>query len=200
MHKAYNYINVFIITLFLILIFIKFNRNPEKYLNAFTLLCVIIIFVIIIKSILNKYEKYELQDDPKLIELKEIIKPLFDGTVRHDGLLEKINNIDLLGCKFKDSKNKPKALVSLYKDDDKSFTINKKEIYLCLKDENQEYYPDLQLIYVLLHELSHVLCDEVGHTDKFFKIFNQLIDKADEIGVYDKDFEVIIDYCKSNED
>ena len=39
----------------------------------------------------------------------------------------------------------------------------KQKVYLCLKDENNEYYNDNMLIYVALHELAHVLCDEIGH-------------------------------------
>ena len=37
-----------------------------------------------------------------------------------------------------------------------SFTINKKNIYLCLKDKYGQYYSDNMLIYVLLHEVAHV--------------------------------------------
>ena len=40
-------------------------------------------------------------------------------------------------------------------------------------------------MYVLIHELAHVLCDEVGHTDKYRDIFNGLISEATSLGIYD---------------
>ena len=52
------------------------------------------------------------------------------------------------------------------------------------------------LVYVGLHELAHVLCDEIGHTDKFYAIFDKLMDKAEEIGVYDRNIPVVDNYCK----
>jgi hypothetical protein len=77
----------------------------------------------------------------------------------------------------------------------KSYTINKKKIYLCLKDENDEYYDFNMLIYVALHELSHVLCDEIGHTPKFNKIFQQVLDQAEKLGIYDSTKSIIQNYC-----
>ena len=187
MHKAYNYITVCILTFFLILIFIKFNRNSEKYLNVLTILGIVIIFAIIIKSVINRSEEFKLQDDPKLIELKEIISPMFDGSINYSGILEDLNSKDVLNE------------VELYRGD-KSYTINKHKIFLCLRDEKGEYYPNLQLIFVLLHELAHVLCKEVGHTDLFTKIFDALLDQADDMGIYDKDFPIIMDYCLYKKD
>lgn len=77
----------------------------------------------------------------------------------------------------------------------KSFTINKKEIFLCLKDDNNEYYSDNMLVYVLLHEVAHVLCDEIGHTDKFKDIFRSLLRRAELDGLYDPLQPPVDDYC-----
>ena len=82
-------------------------------------------------------------------------------------------------------------------------------MHLCVKDENNNYYSDNMLMYVALHELAHVLCDEIGHTPKFWAIFDQLLDKAsktidDEPGVgnmkpvYDPNGIINKDYCDSN--
>jgi hypothetical protein len=78
---------------------------------------------------------------------------------------------------------------------DKSYTINKKKIYLCLKDENGEYYDMNMLIYVAIHELSHVLCDEIGHTPKFHQIFQKNLEKAIQLGIYDPSKPIIQNYC-----
>lgn len=77
----------------------------------------------------------------------------------------------------------------------KSFTIDKKEIFLCLRDENGNYYDDNMLTYVLLHELSHVMCDEIGHTKKFFDIFDQVLAYAESKGVYDSSQPIVKNYC-----
>lgn len=78
---------------------------------------------------------------------------------------------------------------------DKSYTINKKNVYICLKDENGGYYDENMLTYVALHELAHSLCDEIGHTEKFHKIFDQLLEKARQEGVYDPNIPLTEKYC-----
>jgi hypothetical protein len=78
----------------------------------------------------------------------------------------------------------------------KSYTINKHKVHLCIKDKNGDYYNENMLTYVALHELAHVLCDEIDHTDKFYEIFQNLLDKASAMGLYDPDQPVIQDYCE----
>ena len=97
-------------------------------------LCLIIAIIIFIYILNRIHEKY-LEDDPMLTELREILKPVFPD----------INNVILLKGK-------------------RSYTINKKRVHICLTDENGKYYDKNMLIYVTLHELAHVRCDEVGHT------------------------------------
>ena len=80
----------------------------------------------------------------------------------------------------------------------KSFTINKREIYLCLKDKkagDENYYDYNSLIFVTLHEIAHVLCNELGHTKKFQLIFSELLDHAQSLGLYDKHKPFVKDYC-----
>jgi hypothetical protein len=80
-----------------------------------------------------------------------------------------------------------------------SFTLNKQHIYLCIKDEHGNYYDDNSLMYVLLHEYAHVLCDEVdeedNHKPKFRRIFAELIDKAARAGIYDPSSPMVANYC-----
>jgi len=77
----------------------------------------------------------------------------------------------------------------------KSYTLNKEKIYMCLYDENNDYYHINMLTYVAVHELAHCLCDEIGHTDKFFKIFHELLDIAEAEGVYDPNIPPVDNYC-----
>jgi len=78
----------------------------------------------------------------------------------------------------------------------KSYTINKTYVHICKKDKNGKLYARNQLVLVLLHEIAHALCDEVGHTDKFNRILDDLLEKAAKKGVYDPSIPNIPDYCE----
>jgi len=128
-------------------------------------------------------EEFTLQDDPILPELKSKIEPLFSKNVKYSGILDVINKRDILNE------------VNIYKGN-KSYTINKEKIFLCLKDKNGQYYDTNMLLYVLLHEISHALCDEVGHTKKFNNIFNALLKEAAKKGIYLENIPIIQNYCQ----
>lgn len=78
----------------------------------------------------------------------------------------------------------------------KSYTINKTYVHICKKDKNGKIYARNQLVLVLLHEISHALCDEIGHTDKFNRILDDLLEKASRKGIYDPSIPNIPDYCE----
>ena len=89
--------------------------------------------------------------------------------------------------------------------DKKSYTINKRKVHLCVKDKDGDYYDDNMLIYASLHELGHVLCDEIGHTPKYWAIFDDLLAKAaktiDPITnkpVFNPNKPINKDYCESD--
>lgn len=111
-------------------------------------------------------EKFE-EDNPMLVKLKNIL-------IKH---FPDMTNVILLRG-------------------NKSYTINKKRIHLCLTDENGKYYEENMLIYVLLHELAHVRCPEIGHTDKFHDIFRDLLDIAVKNNIYNPDIPIVKNYCE----
>jgi hypothetical protein len=80
---------------------------------------------------------------------------------------------------------------------DKSYTLDKKYVFLCKKDKktHQQYHRN-QLTLVLLHEISHALCDEVGHTPKFDMILEELLIKAQNAGLYDDRIPHVDGYCE----
>ncbi len=78
----------------------------------------------------------------------------------------------------------------------KSYTINKTYVHICKKDKNGQMYARNQLVLVLLHEIAHALCDEVGHTRKFNRILDDLLYKASQKGIYDPSVPNIPDYCE----
>jgi predicted metal-dependent hydrolase len=54
------------------------------------------------------------------------------------------------------------------------------------------------LIYVLLHEFSHFLNkNDIGHTAQFHKIFEDLIAKAHDMGIYNASIPPVEKYCMS---
>lgn len=128
--------------------------------------------VILLWLIRGQIIEYNLQSDPILHTLKEIVKPItYNGRSIADGM-------------------------RLYKAD-KSFTINKSQTFLCLKDKEGYYYPLNQLVYVLLHERAHSLnTADVGHTDAFYKVFDELLEKATQLGIYNPNIPIIQNYCE----
>ena len=137
--------------------------------NAGCIFLFIIVLIILYFCIHNQICEYYEQLDPILYKIKGQLRLLHPS-------------VDKL--KFLEGK--------------KSYTINKKKVYLCLKDENGEYYDYNMLMYVALHELSHVICDEIGHTPKFHRIFEDIIRRAEEIKIYDSSIPLIKNYCGHN--
>jgi hypothetical protein len=128
-----------------------------------------ILIGILIWIISNQIKEHHLQDDPMLYTLKEILKPVHP-------IMNKLK---------------------LYKGN-KSYTINKEKVFLCLHDEKGEYYPLNMEVYVLLHEVAHVLnTKDVGHTEEFHRIFDDLLQRATQLGVYNPSIPIISDYCNS---
>jgi len=156
------------------------SKDRFKKFCLFLLCCALVGFLIFC---LTQYiEDFSLQGDPKIEEIKLKIAPLFSKNIKHTGILEVINNRDIMNE------------IDIYKGD-KSYTINKEKVYLCLKDEHGEYYNDNLLIFVTLHELSHVISDTIGHDKKFNNIFDQLLKKATELNIYDPKLPIDQNYC-----
>ena len=161
----------FIIEIFLLIYLLKLIYKPciiERIEN----------FVLRKEPVTNDVE-------PKLKSLSDKVSKMFSDDVKYTGILSNINKKKILNE------------ISLFKGN-KSYTINKEHIYMCLKDEENNYYDDNMLIYVLLHEISHSICDEIGHTKKFHRIFDALLDKATEMKVYDPNLPLVRNYCNYN--
>lgn len=159
------------------------NSIHSKYIG-WALAAVLIAFIVYL--IHNQIEEYQLQHDPKLHELKGIFHEFFE----HKGKKGKKWEHPL--TKLNDTN--PMKRIKLLKGG-KSYTINKEKVYLCLKDEKEQYYNLNMLIYVTAHELAHVLCDSIGHTDEFHAIFEALLVELTDQGIYDPKQEILLDYC-----
>lgn len=143
----------------------------------------IILVILLCLAIFKQVENYEKQDDPELNKLKDIFYNFFNQEKYWTGNLSMLNNRNVMNE------------INLYKGS-KSYTINKQNIYMCLKDENGSYYPQNMLIYVLAHEFAHVLCNSIGHTEEFHNIFDELMAELIKDGIYDPKEEIILNYCE----
>lgn len=67
-----------------------------------------------------------------------------------------------------------------------SYTKNKGEkIAICLRNSKTGKIHDMNLLmFVVLHELSHVACDQYGHPEKFWDIFRFILREAIETGTW----------------
>lgn len=148
--------------------------------NSFFILG-IIIFISSLIIYCQIYEYY-CQNDEKLKELKLVVEKFFAKQKKWEGHLEVLNKKDIM------------KEITLYRGE-KSYTINKEKVYICLKDPHGQYYSDNTLYYVIAHEISHAICDEIGHTEKFHAIFKELLILMEKDGIYNSAIPITQDYC-----
>ena len=79
-----------------------------------------------------------------------------------------------------------------------SYSVNKGErISICVRQEDNTFIDDNIIIFVFIHELAHVMTEEVGHTKKFWDNMAYLLEKGEQIGIYvPEDYsKQPVDYC-----
>lgn len=152
-------------------------------MNNINLFLILILVILLLYNIFKKVEEFQLQEDPKLDELREIFRNFFKQDKVWKGSLDMLNNRDIMNE------------ITLYRGK-KSYTINKEKIFLCLKDEKDDYYPTNMLIYVLAHEYSHALSKSIGHTPEFYEIFESILIELTDDKFYDPNIPIINNYCE----
>jgi predicted metal-dependent hydrolase len=67
-----------------------------------------------------------------------------------------------------------------------SYSVNKgEELSICLRSKKNGNFHDINLLmYVVIHEMAHFACPEIGHGALFKKIFKKLIEVAIENNLY----------------
>lgn len=66
-----------------------------------------------------------------------------------------------------------------------SYSVNKKDVYFCLKHREHDTLYDMNLLtYVATHELAHVATKSVGHTEEWKSNFDQLLKIATKLELY----------------
>lgn len=173
------------IIILLVLSFLPFLLAGCVTKNSSFFIVGIIIFIsssIIYSQVFEHY----CQNDEKIKELKSVFEKFFANQQKWEGHLEVLNRKDIM------------KEITIYRGE-KSYTIDKERVYICLKDPNGQYYSNNTLYYVIAHEISHAICDEIGHTDKFHAIFKELLIKLESAGIYNSAIPIEQDYCKNGD-
>jgi len=80
-----------------------------------------------------------------------------------------------------------------------SYSVNKgEELSICLKSKNTGKLHDINLLmYVVIHEMAHFACPEIGHGDLFQKIFKKFLEVSIKINIYKlEDYsDKPVEYC-----
>tara|TARA_Y100000996_G_C22359203_1_gene576156 strand:- start:16 stop:591 length:576 start_codon:yes stop_codon:yes gene_type:complete len=80
-----------------------------------------------------------------------------------------------------------------------SYSVNKGEkISICLRNKMNNTFEDTNTVmFVVLHELSHVMTKTVGHDKTFWENMSYLLHEAEKIGIYNhQDYgKIPVDYC-----
>lgn len=190
----YYYITILLLLL-VILLYINYTYNENKYIKSNN-------------DLTDNY--YIIRRGEKPLEfLKQSADTLAELDNRINKLISHLENIPefstmywLKMLRFNYSKTNGVSILSEAAIDNRytTFTINKSDIHVCLRsrDSSDKLYDINLLMYVLLHELSH-LCNYNnngipihGHGPEFRTIFKILVKEAIIINIYN-----YVDYSKT---
>ena len=81
------------------------------------------------------------------------------------------------------------AIKGMYiRSDNKTYIINKKHIYIQVYDKQGKAYDINTLVYLCLHEIAHILCDNKSvsesHSVKYRKIFSDILNKSIKLKIF----------------
>ena len=138
----------------------------------------------VISKIDNRsYEVRKLPDSQdaadKLAVISERLTQLVEQVTRHDLDREGVGQLKRNFNSRNIIENTPGGKYAAY-------SVNKGEqLALCLRDAKDDTFIELNLIiFVAIHEIAHVMTDEVGHTDKFWANMKYLLEQGAKAGIY----------------
>ena len=134
----------------------------------------------------NDNRKYRLLDLPGKEKCMEILVQLNKNVIQ---LLSYVKDEDREGIKDLLDNYRPDSLCeNLENRSLQAYSLNKgEEICLCLREPENELIiiDDMNtLMFVLVHELAHLMTDDIGHTNKFWNNMAYLLKKSSEINLY----------------
>ena len=72
--------------------------------------------------------------------------------------------------------------IQIKKSHHRTYTMDKKKIFIVSEKSNGEKYNKDTLLFVILHEMAHILSPEEHHTKKFYEIEKRLQRSAIQLG------------------
>ena len=147
-----------------------------------------------IKSNINNKEYYV----RNLTDKNEAANKLANISIKLENL---INSLDLkdkekgeYNKKLKESFNSEHITENIPGSQYVAYSVNKgEELSLCIReDKTEKILDDNIIIFVAIHELSHIMTPETGHTPLFWDNMKYLLENATSIGIYTP-----VDYSKN---
>ena len=188
-------------------------------------ICFIIIFLLIILIIITKFKLFESFDDVNEKLTKNItsgvdgniykIQEEFNDKFAAANMIAELNNIVLIFIKHLTKKFPNKMeIINLYKryepnnilegtpnntENNTSYSLGKGDkLVLCLRNKRSgKLHKKNLLMFVVLHELAHLMSESYGHNAEFIKNFKFLLNEAIIVGIYKKeDYRLNpVEYC-----
>jgi len=162
----------------------------------------IVILVIIIIIVNKNTALYKVQSTENPEDYFSIVKTTKENDLKKANQLSRLKNkIKILiqslnitsneGAKLKQWNIK---LEERRNKTDLGYTLNKNIIGLCLEDDENA------LMFITIHELAHIVTDEIGHTESFWNNFKKLLQQSIDIGIYKYENynEKSKEYCNKN--
>jgi hypothetical protein len=121
-----------------------------------------------------------------------VLRTFLDQTYRDKPFVKQIlDNFDCSAMRF--SESTPDAQYT-------SYSVNKGEkIFMCLRQRNEkeELVDENIILFVALHEMSHVGTASIGHTPEFWNHFAWVLEQAERVKIYEyTDFAAHpVEYC-----
>ena len=136
----------------------------------------------------NQYKVKKTDDKNRDIEASNTLAKM---NKKIEILIDSLSNTE-----FKDKlQNAKLVLRERIDENDLAYTLNKGDVIgLCIESNENA------LFFILLHELSHVVTSEYGHTELFWNNFEKLIKHSVKFGLYNyKDYNKNpVNFCNSS--
>jgi hypothetical protein len=166
------------------------TSNIDKCLQISLIILIIAMLIILITKQYKEYYNYGKMDHATLGRLKSKVETMC-STEAFDNDKDNKDKLEGYCKKIKRAK--------LYQDETGSYTLSKKDVYMCLTDKEGELYNDNTLMNVLLHEYAHVVNPTIGHGEDFQEKFEFLKYAAERANVYNPSLPMPLDtYCKKD--
>ena len=138
----------------------------------------------LVKSTINNKEYYV----RKLHDKQEAADKLAQLSIDLHNLVDHVKDKDKEGCKELDEKfNSDIITENIPGSRYVAYSVNKgDELSICIREKDTEKFIDKNTInFVAIHEMSHIMTPETGHTPLFWDNMKFLLEQGKEIGIYD---------------